>query len=108
MFFNWIGIIAGGMALCFAIMEGKKANHASITAVIVGLLTGVACFIVAKAIILWIPERLHLIRKKNVPQEATPRSKIVVLWFFTLAAVVWLFVSAFLGSWITRWVIHWR
>jgi mannose/fructose/N-acetylgalactosamine-specific phosphotransferase system component IIC len=104
MFFNWISAVAGGMAIWFAVAEGKKFGD-DLIGLGVGLAVGFCCFMVMKTIVSWLPQRLGLIGQKTATRSY-PRFRTISLWLLLISAVIWLFISAFLGSWVTRLTIH--
>lgn len=106
MFFDWISLVAGGMALVSGFAEGRKAGgHGRLIGLAVGFAVGCGCFAVMKAIIQWLPERFGLYRQEQMP-KARERAQQFIMWLLLLVAVAWLFVSAFLGGFVTRAVIH--
>lgn len=98
MFFNWLSLVAAGIAFWSAYAEGKKAgSHGTWIDFATGFLIGILCFCIMKAIIYWIPRKIGLYREGNTLRRHTGFD-LMLIWLILILALAWLFLSVFMGS----------
>jgi len=90
---------AGGAGFWCAFTEGKHSgNHGLLIGLIVGLVAAFIGFfgmrlLLCKGVIQWM-------------QRCRPKFQFIVGLLFCFLALFWAILSAFIGSWLTRWIIH--
>ena len=99
MFVNLLSIIAGAAACLGAVLTGKGSGKFNLGWV-VGLAVGFCCFLVLTIGLKSVLKKLKLYESKLSP------AKLMLSWLLCLIAFLWIIVSAFLGSWLTRLVIQ--
>ena len=101
MFLDLVSIMAGVAGCLGAVLAARNMGRLDLLiGWIVGLGVGFSCFWVLRVGIKWVLQRLNLYEPK------LPTCRLILTWLLCFVAFLWVILSAFLGFWIIRLIVH--